>query len=121
MRHDGIIENRFLIDTPYEIDCDQLLGISDAMEILSNNKPKAILSVAGQYGSITPEARKLDLHKDAGYTLALALVIKELAQRILANFYFKIKKVDYPVKTFKSEDEATTWLHQQIRMNQKVG
>jgi hypothetical protein len=64
------------------------------------------------HGSITPGARKVDTIKDNKYTPAIALVIQELSQRLLANFYFKIKKVNYPVKIFKSEAETTEWLHQ---------
>jgi len=121
MRHDGIIENRFIWDQPYEIDGTHLLAIADAMAELSGEKPRAILSIAGLYGSMTPEARKVDIHRANDYTLAIALVIQELAQRLLANFYFKIKSNDYPVKIFKSEDEATAWLQQQIRMSQNAG
>lgn len=121
LREDGIIENRFLMHDSYEIDAHHLEAIADAMTKLSKGEPKAILSVAGLNGSISPDARKVDINDAQTYTLALALVIQELSQRLLANFYFKIKKVDYPVKTFKSETEATEWLQHQIRLNQKVG
>ena len=121
MRHDGILENRFVWDQPYEIESEHLLEIADAMTELSGERPRAILSVAGLYGSMTPAARKVDIHRANDYTLAIALVIQELSQRLLANFYFKIKSNTYPVKIFKSEEEATAWLQQQIRTSQKVG
>ena len=121
LREDGIIEQRFLRDTPYEIDAFHLNEISQAMSRLSNGRKTAILSIAGLHGSITPEGRKADVTKGDEYTLAIALVIQELSQRLLANFYFKIKKVNYPVKIFKNEDEASGWLHQQIRANQQAG
>lgn len=121
LREDGIIEHRFLYDKPYEIDVQHMLDSAEAMTTLSNGVPHPILSVAGLYGSITTDARKMDIHTGDAYTLALALVINELSQRLLANFYFKLKKVDYPVKTFKTEEEAVAWLQQQVRMHQKVG
>lgn len=98
-----------------------MLDTAEAMTTLSQGTPYPILSIAGLYGSISPEARKMDIHTADTYTLALGLVINELAQRLLANFYFKLKKVSYPVKTFKTEEEAVVWLQQQVRMNQKVG
>ena len=121
LREDGIIEHRFLIDTPYEIDAFHLNEIAKAMTRISNGNKVAILSITGLHGSITPDARKVDTTKDNEYTLAIALVIQELSQRLLANLYFKIKKANYPVNIFKSEDEATEWLHQQIRANQQTG
>lgn len=121
LREDGIIENRFLEDDPYEIDASQLQEIADVMTKISEGERKPILSIAGLNGSITPEARKVDINQANEYTLALALVIQELAQRLLANFYFKLKKVDYPVKTFKSEAAACEWLQEQMVLNQKVG
>ena len=121
LREDGIIEQRFQKDIPYEIDTQHLTEMSVAMSRLSKGNKAAILSIAGLYGSITPEARKVDINKDEDYTLAIALVIQELSQRLLANFYFKLKKVNYPVKIFKNENQATEWLQQQIRANQKTG
>jgi hypothetical protein len=121
LREDGIIENRFLNDTTYEIDSHHLIEIADAITHLAKGSPKAILSIAGLYGSISAEARKVDINAANVYTLALALVIQELSQRMLANFYFKLKRIDYPVKTFKNEADAITWLQQQIRMNQMAG
>lgn len=121
LREDGILEHRFVRNTPYEIDARHMAEITEAMTILAKGQPRPILSIAGLYGSMTPEARKVDIHAGDHYTLALGLVIRELAQRLLANFYFKIKKVDYPIKTFRSEEEAVAWLQQQIRSNQMVG
>ena len=95
--------------------------MADTISRLSNKNKVAILSIAGLYGSITPDARKVDINKDEAYTLAIALVINELSQRLLANFFFKLRRINYPVKTFKNEDEATEWLHQQIRANQQTG
>lgn len=121
LRHDGIIENRFVWDQPYEIDADQMHAIKNAMTELSEGEPKAILSIAGLFGTITTEGRKVDINPSGGYTFALALVIQELSQRLLANFYFKIKKVDYPIRTFKTEEEAVDWLKHQIQLQQRVG
>ncbi len=121
LRNDGIIENRFSYEEPYEIDAHHVQEIADTITLLSQGKQCAVLNVAGLYGSMTPEARKVDINGASQYTLALAIVISELHQRLLANFYFKLKQVNYPIKTFKSEEDAVEWLHHQVRLNQKVG
>lgn len=41
MRHDGILENRFVWDQPYEIESEHLLEIADAMTELSGERPRA--------------------------------------------------------------------------------
>ena len=121
LREDGIIENRFNYDTPYEIDAIHMKEIAAAIHDLSDGSPKPLMSIAGLYGSITPEARKVNINPSGEYTMALALVIRELPQRLLANFYFKVKSVEYPVKTFRSEEEASAWLIQHIRSRQLAG
>lgn len=120
LREDGIIESRFLTELPYEINPQDVSIIASAISQLSNGKQVAIINISGLNGTISPEARKVDFNNVSSHTLALALVIQELSQRLLANFYFKIKNVDYPVKTFKSEEEAIEWLKQQIHLRQKL-
>lgn len=43
---------------------------------------------------------------------ASALVVKNLAQRIMADFYYKFKKTYKPVKVFRELDDAIQWLEQ---------
>ena len=120
LREDGILENRFLWDVPYEVDSIHLKESSEAMTLLSKGSPMPVLSVAGLYGSMTTDARNVDINNAESYTLALALVIHSLSQRLLSNFYFKIKKVSYPVKTFKTAEDAEQWLLQQVRVQRKA-
>lgn len=115
LRSDGIIENRFLWDVPYEITAEKLLEISAAIQSMFKGERRSILSIAGLYGSMTPEARALNtFHKEN--TIAIGLVIQSASQRLLANFYFRIKKAPFPVKFFKTEAEAVDWLREQKRL-----
>lgn len=118
LRNDGIVEHRFIWDKPYEITAEKLVKIDNAFKTIGNNKPIAILVVPDLYGSITPEARKVNMFKESDNTIAIGLVIQSLPQRLLANFYFKINKPVYPVKFFKNETEATNWLYTEIRKSQ---
>ena len=119
LREDGVLEQRFVEDEPYEVTAEELIKFRESFLLISNGVKLPMISIAGKQGSISADAR--DINISSRYTSALALVIVELPQRLLSNFYFKIKKVDYPIKTFKTEEEATKWLLQQTRRNQLVG
>ncbi len=43
---------------------------------------------------------------------ATALIVRNLSQKILADFYYKFKKPNKPIKVFKNKIEARKWLEQ---------
>ena len=116
LRSDGIVEQRFAKNDPYEITAEVLQEFIEAIKSLSKGKPRSILVIPGLYGSITAEARKMSIQEGNSNTTAIGLIIESLSQRLLSKFYFKINKVPYPVQFFKSEIEATLWLHQQNKL-----
>lgn len=120
-RSDGILEQRFARETTYEVTKEDLIGFKKAFREVSKGQKMPLLTISGLYGSITKEAREVDINESEDYTLALGLVITELGQRLLANFYFKIKKVNYPVKCFKNEEDTIEWLHEQARLAKQTG
>jgi len=63
--------------------------------------------------NISTEAFSFDAHKELDIkqvTIAEAVVIKNLATRIMANFYYKVTKRNFPVKVFDTKQEAINWL-----------
>lgn len=117
LRSDGIIEQRFAKEDPYEITAEVLQEFIDAIKTLCKGKQRCILVIPGLYGSITAEARKMSIQDEDSNTIAIGLIIESLSQRLLSKFYFKINKVPYPVQFFKSEIEATLWLHEKNRIS----
>ena len=117
VRTDGIIEQRFAKEDPYEITVEVLEGFIDAIKSLYKGKQRCILVIPGLYGSITAEARKMSIQDENPNTIAIGLIIESLSQRLLSKFYFKINKVPYPVQFFKSEIESTFWLHEQNKIH----
>jgi hypothetical protein len=113
LRSDGIIEQRFAKEDPYEITVEVLEGFIDAIKSLYKGKQRCILVIPGLYGSITAEARKMSIQDENSNTIAIGLIIESLSQRLLSKFYFKINKVPYPIQFFRNEIEATLWLHEQ--------
>ena len=117
LRSDGIIEQRFAKEDPYEITEEVLEGFIDAIKSLYKGKQRCILVIPGLYGSITAEARKMSIQDENSNTIAIGLIIESLSQRLLSKFYFKINKVPYPIQFFRNEIEATLWLHEQNKIH----
>ena len=113
LRSDGIVEQRFAREDPYEITAGVLQEFIDAIKTLCKGKQRCILVIPGLYGSITAEARKMSIQDEDSNTIAIGLIIESLSQRLLSKFYFKINKVPYPVQFFKSEIETVVWLQDQ--------
>lgn len=110
LRKDELIEIRFNYDTPYEIDAAAMVAIGRSIDKKYREKKRGIIAIPGLYGTMTKEARKIDMFKNAHMTLGVAVVIPGLAQRLLASFYFKMKPPPYPNKNFRLEKDAIEWL-----------
>lgn len=103
-----------------EFDDDIFMGIAEIKELAEVVKeltggvvPVLSLVVTGQRNNISTEAFAFDAHKELGIkqiTIAEAVVIKNLATRIMANFYYKVTKRYFPVKVFDTKEEAVKWL-----------
>jgi len=117
LRSDGIIEQRFVREEPYEITAEVMQEFIDAIKSFYKGKQRCILAIPGLYGTITAEARKMSIREEHPNTIAIGLIIESLSQRLLSKFYFKINKVPYPVKFFKNEIEATLWLQEQNKLH----
>lgn len=86
-------------------------GMTDQIGVLSGGKEVRVMIVADELAQFDKGAREYSA-SDAGfkYTIADALVVKNLAQRLIANFYLKINKPKKPSRIFNSEEEAVKWL-----------
>ena len=68
-----------------------------------------ILAEFPKHVSFSVEARKY-AEMAALDTIAQAIVIHSLPQRIIARFYHRMRKNDFPVKVFNKKHEAVAWL-----------
>jgi len=85
--------------------------ITDILGSLANGKKMRVLMVADEITQFDKSAREYSAGEAGSrYTLADALVVKNLAQKIMANFYVSVNKPKVPSKTFNSEEEAKKWL-----------
>jgi hypothetical protein len=66
----------------------------------------------GEFVSITKEAREnAVVIEDSTPTKASAIVVKNLGQKIIADFYYKVNRPKQPYKVFWQFDKAIEWLH----------
>ncbi len=93
------------------IGLDKCEKTTKAIGELTDQKQALILMIAGNTTNYTSEARDFSA-SDAGsiYTIADAMIVKNLAQNIMVSFYLKINKPIRPTKAFNYEGDAINWL-----------
>lgn len=94
-----------------EIDVEDMIAFREINKMLTGGKEYVVLFEAGVHSSFTKEARELVSSKEYGENRnAVALVIENMAQRIVGNFYININKPSTTTKIFISREEALVWL-----------
>jgi len=75
---------------------------------------------SGPFLTVTAEARRNSkpMEKKAPI-LCTALVVDNLAQKLLADFYYQVNRPGRPTKIFKSFTEAEKWCLEQIKNHTK--
>ena len=78
---------------------------------ISKGIPHLILKVPGKHATIDTETRLYMATPEAlCFSIAEAVIIQNVAQRIIGNFYIKFDKPLKPIKLFEKVDEAEKWL-----------
>jgi UPF0288 family protein (methanogenesis marker protein 3) len=78
---------------------------------LTGGKKSLFIFEGGEFVSITKEARENAITiEDNTPTRASAIVVRNLAQKIVADFYYKINKPKQPFKVFWSFEKGIIWL-----------
>ena len=91
------------------------LEISDIKEIIelyntmSKLKPMLSLAIAGQFTSVTTEAR-VYAEKNASLSIAEGFVVNSIAQRFLIMVYMKLQRKKHSTKVFTDIEAARKWL-----------
>ncbi|TNF50232.1 MAG: hypothetical protein EP305_00910 [Bacteroidetes bacterium] len=106
---DGYIHVHFKDNTVIDVQLqDELLNIY--LE-LTEGKLYRFLFTGGEFVSITKEARyHANEIEDISPLGASAIVLSNLAHKIIADFYYRINKPKRPYKVFWSKEKAVKWL-----------
>lgn len=76
-----------------------------------------VVHSAGILTTIEPGVREYLESARYKHKVAEAFVVRNLGQRIIANFYLRIKRHACPTEVFNSEEEAIKWVKMYCRNN----
>jgi hypothetical protein len=111
LRDDGIVHVKFKQDVV--IDIDTQMKLLDIYNDLLQHRLSPFLFEAEPGVTITKEARdnahSIEDVSPLGWT---AVLVKNIAHALIANFYLKVNKPKRPYKVFHSREEALEWLKQ---------
>jgi len=110
MRRDGIVQVVFMPNTEITIEFQDILG--GLYDQITQGQKAYFVFEGGEFVSITKEAREnaIKIENDSA-TLASAIVINNLAQRIIADFYYAVNRPKLPYKVFSSFEKGIAWLN----------
>jgi hypothetical protein len=93
------------------IDCDTQEKLLLNYGEITKGKLHPFLFYADEQVSITKEARdNAIVIEDRAYAIASAILVNNLAHRLIANFYLKFNKPQKPYKVFNRKKDAVNWL-----------
>lgn len=94
-----------------EIDLNDVNENYEASVKLTRDKNFLSLVIAAPFTTLTKEAREA-ANREFMYknTVAQAIIVQSIANRIMGNFLIKFYRPFCPSKLFKSKEEAVTWL-----------
>jgi hypothetical protein len=114
LRKDGIVHVHIKNNVTVDIDCQ------DEMEIIYweiTKEPRYFIYTAGQFLTFTKEAQRnaKEMEKRVP-VIASALIVTNLAQRLIADFYYKMNKPVRPLKVFRNFDKGVEWLIERSKL-----
>ncbi len=102
-----------LINEDVEIEIDDIKDIVDAQKKLSGKRLPTLVSAVGQAITNTETLGYISKNVNFPYSKAGAYVVSSTSQRLLANFYLKLKRPERPTQFFQSKVEALKWVLEQ--------
>lgn len=102
------------------VDVKEATAILRTADELANNQPYCILTDARTYFTITPEARQIFADKKfTGLVTANAVIVNNLAAKLVANFFSRFNRPHFYFQVFSNEEKAKLWLKEKIKPAQK--
>lgn len=116
--NDGIL--RVMLKKNSEISFDDALENINAYAKIAQGVEYAFLITSENDTVIyTDEARKsAKKHESLFPKLCMAVVMRSLAHKLIANFYNKVFKPSFPFKVFDDLNEAELWCKAQVEQQQ---
>lgn len=108
-RSDGIVQLNTADDAYFTI--REAREFTDALRTITGGVPHPVLKVPGKHANVDKDSRTFMATEEAlQYSIAEAVIIRNMAQRIIGNFYLRFDRPKKPVRLFDSMTEAEAWL-----------
>lgn len=96
-----------------ELEVEDIKALMQAKDKLCGGKPHTTVFVAGNYSSLSQEARAFASTKEAyGAAIAKSIVAKSLSTRLMGNFFIRFNNPPAPTRLFSNEADAIAWLNE---------
>jgi len=109
VKHDNVIYVYTFEDA--EIEIPEIKEMNEYFRSLGDDKPCYLMVFPGVGSTSSHEARKYAARIKGKNVMAEAIIIDNLAIRLLANFYMKINRPEQKIKLFKDEAAALEWIN----------
>jgi hypothetical protein len=97
------------------LDIPEQLENLEAIIKVTKNKPTPFVTTAGKNIIITKDARESAIKLEQKSPInANAIVVQNLAYRLIADFFIKVQKPKIPYKIFTNKENAYEWCRQFI-------
>ena len=109
LRSDNIIIVRYKRNTVLDVDLQ--VRMRRIYSELAGNRKVNFIFMADEGFSLTKKARDNSESTENSPIKAYAIIVNNLAYRIIANFYYKVNKPKVPYRSFPTVRDAIHWLH----------
>jgi hypothetical protein len=101
------------------VDREDIYTIFHAHQEILGNTKRYVIFVTNNSSSITAEGRKASAEKKINENaIAKAIIVKNLANKLVTNFFIRVDKPSSNFKTFDSEIMAMEWINELRKTNQ---
>lgn len=120
IRADGILHAYYKPNTV--VDVPLQMQVRDFLIELTGNVKHPTIFQAGEFISLTKEARDNAITmEDKTPTLLTVVVVRNFAQKLIADFYYKVNKPKQPYKVVWQFEKGIQWLlEEQKKMSDPV-
>lgn len=107
---EDIIE--IVVAANYETTIEDVDEVNAIVVKLTQGKPHYIITVTQQGSSTTNEVKEYAAQESfRKNVIAQAIVISNIAIRLMATVYMRINRPKQKIKLFNTQDEALRWIH----------
>jgi hypothetical protein len=110
----NLLEN-FVLDYAV-IELADLLEAKKINQELTKGEPYVAILTFGEMTEVTKEAREqIASHQHKQNTIAKAILVNNIGNRLLGNFYLSVNKPFIKTRLFTTRETALEWLRQELK------